>query len=399
VLAIAGLVVDEADTGPRRLESVRALRALARANLLFWPTVAPVVHRELARWEGDAARIGDSALRQLAREKLEHERFNAEVAATLATLAPRRKRAVATRAIVALELLFDYLDGRTELPADDPIAEGEQLFAAFRHAVDPGARSRGGSAAANGAQDTPDGAYLWALSAQVSRNLFALPAVSQVQDVARAAAERCTEAQTRLHAAATLGDRQLVEWARERGSTSGLEWREYAGGCASSVLSLHALIAAAADPATTAGDAQRIDSAYLAIGGVITTLDSLVDERADRERGESGFTRLFETHEQLASRLTELTRVAHARALAAPHGEHHVMTLAGVIAYYTTHPGARQGHARSIALALRAELAPTIWPTLAVMAGWRAAKSARALSHRRALQSTAANSAAGRSNT
>jgi tetraprenyl-beta-curcumene synthase len=398
-MAIVGLMSSTTGGRTRRHDAARALGALARANLRYWPTVAPLVHRELGRWEGHAAKIGDGALRQLACEKLREERFNAEVAATLATLAPRRRRAIASRAIVALELLFDYLDGRTELPCEDPIAERERLFAPFRDAVDPGARSPGVSAMAGGEdEDTPDGAYLRALSAQTRESLFALPAASQVQDVAQAAAARCATAQTRLHAAVSLGDGQVQEWAHEAGRASGLGWREYAGGCASSVLSMHALIAAAADPATSAGDAQRIDEAYLAIGGVITTLDSLVDEGADAQRGESGFTRLFETPEQLASRLIELTREAHARALLAPHGAHHAMTLAGVIAYYTTDPGAREGHARGVALALRRELAPTIWPTLAVMAGWRAAKRARALAGRHADTAAGASSAADDSN-
>jgi tetraprenyl-beta-curcumene synthase len=382
----------------RRREAAWALAALARANLRYWPTVAPVVHRELGRWEDDAARIGEGPLRELACEKLREEGFNAEVAATLATLAPRRGRTIATGAIVALELLFDYLDGRTELPTTEPIAEGERLFAAFRSAVDPRtpAQDRSGNARGEDA-DTPDGAYLRALSAQSRENLFSLPAASQVQEVAQVAAARCATAQTRLHAGVSLGDRQVEQWAREAGATSGLGWREYAGGCASSVLSLHALIAAAADPATSTGDAQRIDSAYLAIGGVITTLDSLVDAGADAQRGEPGFTRLFDGPEQLRSQLIELTREAHTRALLAPHGAHHAMTLAGVVAYYTTHPGSREGHAHSVALALRRELAPTIWPTLAVMAGWRAAKRARALAERRVHCARRASDPAGRS--
>src|SRR5664280_188788 len=166
-MGIAGLVAMATGTPPeRRREAAQTLAALACANLRYWPTVAPVVHRELRRWETHAARIGDSALSELAGEKLREERFNAEVAATLATLAPRRGRATATRAIVALELLFDYLDGRTELPSPDPLAEGERLFTAFRDAVDPGARSQSVSATANGDDaDTPDGAYLRALSA------------------------------------------------------------------------------------------------------------------------------------------------------------------------------------------------------------------------------------------
>ncbi len=363
-----------------RREAPHALAALARANLLFWPTVAPVVRRELKRWEDDAARIGDRALRELAQVKLRDERFNAEVAATLATLVPRPRRALATRAIVALELLFDYLDGRSEQVAAAPSAVGEQLFAPLIAASEatPAARPR-----RPGADDAPgepsDADYVWALSREVSSALCSLPAARQVEDVARRAAVRCAQAQTRLHAAISLGDAQLERWAREKGAASGLEWREFAGGSASSVLCMHALIAAAADPATGESDVRRLDAAYLAIGGVITTLDSLVDEAADRARREPGFTRLFDSEDELARRLVELTRDAHARAREAPHGAHHVMTLAGAIAYYSTHPGAREDPAHAITLRLRRELSPTIWPTLAVMTGWRTAKRVRSL--------------------
>ncbi len=365
--------------GARR-EAAGALAALARANLRFWPTVAPVVRHELGRWEGDAAGIGDGALRELARAKLREERFNAEVAATLATLVSRPRRALATRAIVALELLFDYLDGRSELAAAAPTAEGERLFAPLIAAIEATPEPQACAAAADGVSgEASDADYVWALSGAVSRALRSLPAARGVEDVARAAAVRCAQAQTRLHAGGVLADAQLERWASEEGASSGLEWREFVGGCASSVLCMHALIAAAADPATDESDARRLDTAYLAIGAVITTLDSLVDEPADRARGEPGFTRLFDSEEELERRLVELTREAHARARAAPHGGHHVMTLAGAIAYYTTHPGACEGPARAIALRLRRELSPTIWPTLAVMAGWRAAKRARSL--------------------
>jgi tetraprenyl-beta-curcumene synthase len=368
----------------RRAGARGSLKALAIANAQYWPGVAPVVQRELARWQAPAARIGNPPLRDLAVAKLREECFNAEVAATLATLAPRRTRAAATRAIVALELLFDYLDGRTELTADDPIAEGERLFAAFTGAVAPeqataqqavtGARKRSGA----------DGEYLLALGARTRENLFALPAADRVAPVAHAAAERCAQAQTRLHAASALGDEQVREWASAGARASGLGWREYAGGAASSVLAVHALIAAAADPLTSPANALALDGAYLAIGGVITMLDSLVDHSADTARGEPGFVRLFETREELAWRLRALTREALARAREAPHGDRHAMTLAGVVAYYTTHPGARETHARELIAAVRRELSPTIWPTLAVMHAWRAAKWARALARDRA---------------
>ncbi len=362
------------------------MRALALANARYWPSVAPVVASELARWQRSAERIADPALRKLAVAKLDEERFNAEVAATLATLAPCRARPAATRAIVALELLFDYLDGRTERPSEDPLGEGRRLFAVFTGALDAGHSARkpiprvgaGSGVDMADAASTPDAVYLEALGACAREQLLTLPAARAVAGVAQASAERCAQAQTLLHAGATLGDGPLREWAREQARGSGLEWREYAGGCASSVLAVHALIAAAADACTSAVQAQRIDAAYLAIGGVITMLDSLVDHRADTTLGQAGFIRLYDSREQLAQRLCALTREALARAREAPNGDHHAMTLAGVIAYYTTHPGARETHARTIVKSVRRELAPTIWPTLAVMQGWRAAKWARA---------------------
>jgi hypothetical protein len=365
-----------------RGELAGSIGALAVANARYWPSVAPVVQRELARWQEPAAGIADPTLRALAVGKLREERFNAEVAATLATLAtlaPMRTRAMAARAMVALELLFDYLDGRTELACAEPIAEAERLFASFTGAL---TRAQPAAAHTDIASSTghlnADGEYLRALAERTRDSLFALPAASAVADVALKAAARCAQAQARLHAASTLGDEQLRGWASAHGRASGLGWREYAGGCASSVLAAHALIAAAADPLTSTSEALALDGAYLAIAGVITMLDSLVDHSADMARQQAGFMRLFQTREELERSLRALTREALTRARRAPHGEHHAMTLAGAVAYYATHPGARETHARDALAAVRGELSPTIGPTLAVMRGWRLAKRARA---------------------
>jgi hypothetical protein len=371
----------------RRGELGGSIGALAVANARYWPTVAPVVQRELTRWEEPAAGIADHALRELAVGKLREERFNAEVAATLATLAPMRTRARAARAMVALELLFDYLDGRTEMACADPIAGAERLFSWFTGVLAPleSPAAQIGVAGATRSGE-PDEEYLRALAKRARENLFALPTASAIVDTARAATVRCAQAQARLHAASTLGNEQLRVWASAEGRASGLGWREYAGGCASSVLATHALIAAAADPLTSTSDALALDSAYLAIASVITMLDSLVDHSADVAREEVGFIRLFQTREELEQSLRALTREALTRARQAPHGEHHAMTLAGAVAYYATHPGAREAHARSLVAAVCSELSPTIWPTLAVMRGWRLAKQVRALA-RRAKQS------------
>lgn len=369
---------DMKESGGGGTYEITPLVALLAANARYWSNIAPIVRGELARWRAPAEAIEDPKLGELALEKLSEERFNAEVAATLATLAPRHTRASAVRAIVALELLFDYLDGRTELPSDDPLGEGMRLFGAFTSAVEPAGHEQLLSPGAPTlAADRSEEAYMLALGAQVRENLLCLPAASQVAETARGSVVRCAQAQTRLHAASTLGDRSLEEWAEAPARAAGLGWREYVGGSAASVLCTHALIAAAADPATTAADAARIDAAYLAIGGVITMLDSLVDHSSDTARGEAGFIRLFETDE-LEQAVGNLTREALSRAREAPHAAHHVMTLAGAAAYYTTHRGARDPHARSIVAMLRRELSPTVWPGVLVLRSWRLAKSLHA---------------------
>jgi len=395
------------------------IRALALANMRYWPTVAPVVWRELERWRTAAREIGDPELAQLASAKLAEESFNAEVAATLATLAPRAQRERVLKAIVALEVLFDYLDGRSEpldrageryagagragkhaIDAADPergvLVEGERLFAALRNAVADGQPSAQSAQAeehvgverrpANGEQNrgrgrlaSGDGEYLHSLSRFVQEQVSGLPSFGAVSGAAAAAGERCGAAQVRLHAAARIGDKQLERWARKSCVGSGLQWREYVAGCASSVLAMHALIATAARPGVSETEAQGIDAAYLAIGAAITTLDSLVDETQDAARGERGYIRLYDGREEIRQRLLALVREALARTDRARDGAHHAMTLAGVAAYYTTHPGADADGVRPIATAVREELSPTIWPALAVLRTWRAAKTARAL--------------------
>jgi tetraprenyl-beta-curcumene synthase len=347
--------------------------ALVAANARYWPSVWPLVRTQLRRWEQRAHAIEDRELRSLALWKLEHERFNAEVAATLATLAPGPQRSDAVEAIVALELLFDYLDGLTERRSGDPLGDGEALFAGLRDAVDLGAA---GDREYFG-EHPGDGGYLSELSSTACAALARLPAAGAVAPAAQRAAALCSQAQVRKHAAATTGREQLESWARQETAETGLGWRELIAGAASSVLAIHALIAAAADAHTTPEQAAQLAEAYLLIGVLITALDSLIDEAEDLGAGEEGFVGLYQDHGQLAEALLYVEGRAAAKASTLEHAPHHVMTLAGVVAYYTSAPAARSGIARPIAEQLQRQLRPLILPTLAVMRTWRLAKRAR----------------------
>jgi len=340
--------------------------ALARANARYWPTVAPAARAELRRWDERAAAIPDPALQALARAKLREERFNAEVAATLATVAPRAHRRDVVAAIVALEVMYDYLDAVTERPSADPLGSGRELFRAFTDAV---------TLDVEHPRPTDDG-YLQALRDTVRAALSRLPAAAEIAQVVCSSAARCAEAQIRLHAAPIAGNAQLEQWARREAAGGELEWRERLAGSAASVLAVHALIAAAADPGTTAAQAVAIDATYLSICALSTMLDSLVDHDRDARAGEPGFDRLYTDGEELAGALVSVAELGIAQARALPRGAHHAMTLVGVVAYYTSALGA-DDRARPVTAPLRRRLAPLYAPALAVMRAWRAAKRGR----------------------
>lgn len=333
-------------------QSASALFALVLANARYWTTVAPRVRKELVRWEAEADAIADGTRRALALGKLREERFNVELAATLATLAPRGRRRAVTDAIVAVQAAYDYFDALTE------------------RALSPEGDS-----------------YLDELAGRARAALAELPAAQAVRPFAEAAVARCVEAQLLAHEAARAGDETALQaWsARQAADTgldrsagqaaeSGLEWPELLAGAQASVLCVHALIAAAADRRTTREHAARLDALYLRIGA-LTMLDSLIDREQDAADGERGYLARYGDAERMAARLAVVAAQAARRARMVPHGSHHLVTLAGIAAYYGSAPAAADHQARCVFAAVRRELGPALTvPTLALMRSWRLCK-------------------------
>ncbi len=353
--------------------------ALVTANARYWTTVAPKVRCQLSEWRERAMRIEEPELRRIALSSLQKEGFTTEVAATLATLTPRRHRATALRAIVALEVMYDYLDALTELPAPDPLANGRLLFKAFTDALDPD-----GEPDRDYFRHHPsgtDGGYLSELGASVGEALEALPAAAMLAPTMRQAATRCVEAEVLSHIATLTGGSQAEAWARLAANGSGHEWREYLAGAASSVLTVHALIALAGDEGTTPEQAGAIDGVYFALGILSTMLDSVVDYEQDVADGTLAYINHYDDRAELGVRLVTIAREAARRAHDAPASGHHLMTLAGVAAYYTSAPSARGELALPVTSRVERALRPLMMPTLALMRSWRLAKRVRAYVH------------------
>jgi tetraprenyl-beta-curcumene synthase len=360
--------------------TARAMWALVRAYIRYWFRVAPTVRRQLQRWETCASEIPDPSLRNLALDKLANERFNVEVAAMIATIAPAQFRARAVRAIVALQVMYDYLDALTEQPTADPLRTGLHCAQAFvdavRISVQPTEDYYTLYPSVSG-----DAGYLAELARTVRTEIAELPATQAIADVAPMTAARCAEAQVRIHAAAHTGRQALERWASQQTAGTRLQWREWLFGAMGSVVALHALIALAADQSSTPAQARALDDTYLELCVLTTALDHLVDHEQDARTGEQSYIPFYETRKELAREITVIVTELKGRVRFIPSGAHHLMILSGVVAYYTSQPSATGDFARPVTENVRDQLRPLITPTLATMFAWRLLKRLRPLRH------------------
>lgn len=357
-------------------DAIAVFAALAAYRL----GVVPPVRRQLRGWEGAAARIPDPVLRAHALDGLRAKGDNAEATAVFALLAPRRARATAIRAMTAFQVAVDYLDTLGEEPVPDPLRNGLRLHRALVDALDPRGPGDPSGPARRAAADwyglnpqREDGGYLAALVSTCREAVAQLPAADAALPVARRAAQRCGEGQSHTHAAELsekggddrAGAQALEDWALSLAGPTGYPWWELAAGASSSAAA-HALIAAAADPRATAGEAELIDAAYFPpIGALTVLLDDLVDLEADRAAGTHSYLSYYPSNLAAADRLAFIAARATAAVAKLRRRRMHGAILAGVAGYYLSAPSASTSYARPIRDRLLEVLGPAVRPILA----------------------------------
>jgi tetraprenyl-beta-curcumene synthase len=316
----------------------RELAALACVMTRFWLVVLPLVRAQLREWRRLAAAIPDPALRAQALATLDSERLSAAGAALFAATAPQWRDADLVRALVAYQVICDYLDTLAEQPSADPIRNGAQLHRALADAVGDGPVTDHYRLHAT----REDGGYLDALVGACRDGCAALPAYGPVRAAARHEAGR-NEVQGINHAPAGVREPALRAWAgaaRADTATGDASWFELAA-AGSSSLAVLALIAAAADPATTERTAEQVRRAYFPwVEALSTLLDSVADREADLRTGELNFVSQYPAQAVAVARLRELTARAVAGARDLPRGERHVVLIAGMIAMHVSEAGA-----------------------------------------------------------
>jgi len=346
---------DQLITGGGAREACALAAVLGRYAL----RTVPQARRDLRPWRDRAAEIPDPALRAHALATHDDERLNAEAAAVFAQLAPARARRAVVRLCVAFQLMYDYLDTLGEQPVADPLANGLQLHRALAAVFDDGDRAADWYALH---PQRDDGGYLAALVACCRDAFDALPAAAAVRPVALRAARRCGEAQSHAHAAHLDDGARLAAWAAGQPGAAGNRWWEVAAGGISSI-GVHALFAAAADPATTRAVAERVDAAYFPAACALSTLlDSLVDR--ERDAAHDGFASIacYPSSAAAAERCGAIAAASAAGLRRLPAAPRHMALLRGVAGYYLSDRGARTPWAAPVGDAIAAQLGPLIVP-------------------------------------
>jgi tetraprenyl-beta-curcumene synthase len=337
--------------------------------------VLPRVRSELDHWRSRAAEIPDPVLRHHAQASL-RKRGNIEGAALFATLPPAAHRRRTVRALVAFQTAYNYLDALSELPSENPLANGDQLHQALLTALHPGAAHLD-YYAHNPAGE--DGGYLTGILDACREAITGLPSFGAVAPTARAAAGRIVDFQT-LNLSETQGGHEGLErWASElTPGGSGIEWWETAAAAGSS-LAVHALIAAAADSQLDCWDAGEIDRAYFPWAGALhSLLDSLVDRQEDHERGQRSLLDYYPSQPDTAVALDALAYRARTATDCLADRHAHRVVLTAMCSYYLSAPECSTAEAQRITRNLTRALGVPL--TVAILM-FRTKRLASALTH------------------
>jgi tetraprenyl-beta-curcumene synthase len=329
----------------------------ARAARRYWLSAFPRVRAELGGWRCRAAQIPDPTLRHAALEALRTKSDDLEGAVAFSVFAPQQAKAVIVRAITAFQLAFDYLDTVAELPNDHPIINGRTLNRALLVSIAPSA-SHYDYYEHQSHRD--DGGYLESLVNACQEAISVLPSYAAVLVPTQRAVLRIVTYQSLNHGDGHGSHAAFIDWAQSQVMPEiDMRWWE-AGAATGSQLTVHAMIAAAADPTMHPDRATAIERAYFPwIGALSTLLDSLIDRHLDLADGQQSLIDHYTSQAEIAERFRAITIEARRSLDPLVDAENHVLILAAMAAFFHSSPKAS---APEVAQATRA--------VLDTMGGW-----------------------------
>ncbi len=325
--------LDPTPLSPRQLSALLAVSA----RELTW--ILPGVAREVRAWRDRAQRIPDPALRDDALVTLRRERLNTEGAALFAIL-PRRRSRTLLRLLATYQIMLDYLDSISERPSDDPLANGRQLHLALVEALDPT------EAISDYYLHHPtrgDGGYLRSLVRTCQSLCGSLVGFEEVRLRAQRAAQVATVQILNHDPDPGRRDRGLAAWAqREFPYETEASWFELTA-AASSSLWILALLALAAEPATTTADLDAAERIYVPwVCAASTLLDAYVDQPDDAATGNHNYLLHYASSDVAIDRLAQIVFRSAWGARQLRRGTRHALIATGMVAMYLSKDAARE---------------------------------------------------------
>jgi tetraprenyl-beta-curcumene synthase len=355
---------------------IRVGLALARASAreLIWGL--RLVSREVDGWRALAGEIPDSVLRADALRALRRKRGNINGAALFWTL-PDRRDVDLLAALVAYEILADFLDCVSERGASLGIASGRQLHLALVEALDPEAEISdyyryhcGGN----------DGGYVRALVESCRGHCAELSGYTELRRYLLRAGELSAVLAINHEPDPILRDQALREWdgdqlveGRELPVDEHDRWYERTGG-ASAWLTVLAMLALAAEGGHAARERAQTFGVYLgSIAPAGAMLDSYGDLIEDQGNGDHSYIAHYPSMEVAVQRVVELIRESRREAGSLHRGARHTVISACMIAFYLSKDSVRAHDMREGTRTLRRAGGPLVWLLLPVLRVWRVA--------------------------
>lgn len=354
------------------LSTAGQLRALLAAigRGLSWGL--PKVTHELALWRANASSIRDPGMRADAISALDRKRGHAAGAALFAILPSRRDHNL-LRLLVAYETIWDFLDTTSERAPDE--RNGRQLHLALIYALDP---SRPTS---NYYLYHPwdDGGYLADLVAACRSCCTALPAYQQVRPALLIEAWRAQVLALNHQRNQPLRDASLRHWAQSQAPLAPeATWYELSG-AASASLTIHALLALAAQPACGTVEITQVRDAYNPwISAATTMLDSYVDQLEDALNDDHSYVSHYPSPQAAVTRTSWLIQQSLSHAKSLPNGSRHTVIVAAMTAMYLCKESAYDARLRPGSRTLARSGGPLTSLLIPLVRLWRIAYHQRA---------------------
>jgi tetraprenyl-beta-curcumene synthase len=307
---------------------LRTLSATSHAAFRELAWGLRLVATDQARRADRARRIRASDVRSDALAAIAEKRPVTSGAAFFWTL-PRHRSRELHRLLLAFQTLANFVDMVSEREARERGTYPRAWASAIQDAVTP-----------SGPERRPDGlrddGYLDALVAECRQGCRELPGFELLRPILREETGNACALDVEHDPDVGRRRARLRQLAEARFGTGGdLSWFELTAG-ASSMLTVLAPLALAADPRTSRTEFEAAVSAYRTVATLSTLLDNYIDRAADAQTGGNNYLDLYGSIDEATDRIGALIERSLAGVRGLPDGDRHVVLVACMIAMYMT---------------------------------------------------------------